>query len=399
MTRNDDRIAIAGTGPAALMAAEVLTRAGKSVHLYEKRKSPGRKLLVAGSSGLNISSSYALDEMRAHYKGANAAYWKQLFEKFSVQDWLRFVEDLGFKTFEGSGHKFFIKEMKAAGFLKKWVERLEQRGAVFHYGCEITDYHRNASGQFEMRSFETPVDGAFSAICFALGGGSYETEEKPLRWPQIFQSKGIAFAELKPSNVGYKVDWNEAFLKEAEGKPLKNVTLSSSKSSKQGELVVTRYGIEGTPVYFAAAVGENFLDLKPEWSEEEIYAKCMAVKENLSPLRRVKKKIPLSEAAMALLFHHLPKDITSDLRMLVRAIKKFPFQTTGTQPIDEAISTSGGICMEELDDGNMLKKEPGIFLAGEILDWDAPTGGFLIQACVSQGYAAGQAISFFLDSR
>jgi hypothetical protein len=198
--------------------------------------------------------------------------------------------------------------------------------------------------------------------------------------------------------VGYEAEWTEAFLKEAEGKPLKNIVLSTSKGSKQGDAMVTRYGIEGTPVYFVGKSGGATLDLLPDLDVERIVARLKAVKENRSLLRRVKKQLKLCPASFALVYHFTPRELLegTDFEALARRLKSFPLKLLGSRPLDEAISAAGGLMLSELDEHLMLKRFPGIFAAGEMLDWDAPTGGFLIQACVSQGALAGRGIVRYL---
>lgn len=199
--------------------------------------------------------------------------------------------------------------------------------------------------------------------------------------------------DFEPSNVGYEVKWNEKFLQESEGKPLKKVELQTSRGKKLGELVITRYGIEGTPVYFTGITGNAFLDLKPDLSTEQIRQKLSNTKENLSPMRRVKHLLGLSEAAESLIFHHAPIDVKNDLEKMITTIKKFPIQLEKPRPLSESISSRGGIDLTELTQDLELKKFPGIYCGGEMLNWDAPTGGFLIQACVSQGASIGRIIS------
>jgi predicted flavoprotein YhiN len=233
-----------------------------------------------------------------------------------------------------------------------------------------------------------------------LGGASYEPTENPLHWPKIFTTKAIPFTPFTPSNVGYEVGWTPAFLKEAEGLPLKDIVLTTHKGKRQGELVITRYGIEGTPVYFVGTPGPALIDLKPGLTAEAVLGKLKAVKENLSPNRRIKKQLGLSPAAQALVFHLMPRAILEDrsLIQLAHTIKAFPIELLSPRPLEEAISSKGGVSMKALDERLMLKKYPGIFLAGEMLDWDAPTGGFLIQGCVTQGFCAGLGINHYLKS-
>jgi hypothetical protein len=399
---NSKTVAVIGSGPAGLMAADMLSGAGLAVTLIEKRKAPGRKLLIAGSSGLNIGNSLPLDEFLSHYSGP-ASFWRPVLEGFPPSEWLRFVEELGHKTFEGSSGRYFVDALpradahspeKGSKLLHSWIARLEGRGVSFRYGVEVTGFEsRPGSVALELASGPAL---AFSAALFALGGGSWEPQENPVRWPRLFQERGVAFREFRSSNCGFQVAWPEAFLAEAEGLPLKTFTLATARGTRKGEAVITRYGIEGTPVYAIGAPGPAWLDLKPDLSEAELLGRLEASRENLSPIRRVKKLAGLSPAALALLFHLTPKEILSSLPDLVARIKRFPLELGRPQPLAEAISSSGGISLDELDPGFMLKRFPGVFAAGEMLDWDAPTGGFLIQACVSQGHAAGRAILDYL---
>lgn len=386
-------ILIIGSGPAALMAADVASAAGYKVSVYEKRKGPGRKLLIAGSSGLNITNSLPLPQFEQQYAGL-AQRTSAMLAGFSPQAWIEFIENLGLKTFCGTSGRYFLEEMKASKFLKAWIHCLTERGVLFFYDQELSDFsitqNLDSKNQKVRVSFSGGLQSEGDALCLALGGGSYEPQEIPLRWPPIFQTKGIGFSPFLPANVGYQVEWSEAFLKEAEGLPLKNIQFTSSRGSRKGDLIITKYGLEGTPVYAFGVAGEITLDLKPDLTESQILAKCQSVKENLSPLRRVSRHLHLCPASLALLYHQTSKPVLSDLGLLVKRIKAFPLLFKGTQSLEESISSKGGVHLEELDEQYMLRKFPGVFLAGEMLNWDAPTGGFLIQASVSQGYAAGQ---------
>lgn len=389
-------VAIVGTGPAGLMAADVVSGAGHAVSVFEKRKGAARKLLIAGSSGLNVTNSLPLAEFARHYTGP-PDFWARLFENFSPQDWIQFIESLGIGTFKGTSGRYFVEEMKAPKFLQAWMQRLRGHGVEFQFGRECEDFGRDESTGKQRLFFSGSPPLEFDAVCFCLGGGSYEPDENPLRWPAMFKAKSVGFIEFTSSNVGFQIAWTAAFLKEAEGLPLKNITLTSRKGRRQGEAVITKYGMEGTPVYAVGVAGPATLDLKPDLSVEQILDKCRAVKENLSPIRRVKKQLKLGPAALALLFHFTPEPALKDLERLARHIKEFPLEFLNAQPLAEAISSAGGLHLAELDEKLMLRKFPGIFVAGEMLDWDAPTGGFLIQACASQGYRAGHGILRFLE--
>ncbi len=198
--------------------------------------------------------------------------------------------------------------------------------------------------------------------------------------------------------MGYQVEWKQEFLKEAEGLPLKRVIVTSSRASREGDAMVTRYGIEGTPIYFAGMTGEVTIDLKPDLTAEQVAKRLSGAKENLSLIRRSKKLLGLCPASQALLFHHLPRELleSGEIARFARAVKAFPLRLGAPQPLDEAISSSGGLELGELDDALMLRRHPGLFAAGEMLDWDVPTGGFLIQGCVATGFLAAQGILRFL---
>jgi predicted flavoprotein YhiN len=238
--------------------------------------------------------------------------------------------------------------------------------------------------------FENAPEAAVTGLF--LGGGSWE-DAVPL-WPEAMKRAGVRVKDFSPANVGYEVEWSEAFLKEAEGKPLKNIVFKNRHGEKAGELVVTRYGLEGTPVYFLGDSGEAFLDLKPGLTESEILTRLSAVRENWAPFRRVQKLLSLPEASLALLYHHTPESVRGNLEALVRQIKHFPVELLRPRPLLEAISSTGGIDLDEvsMEVGHELelKRFPGVFVGGEMLDWWAPTGGFLIQAAVTQGAMAGR---------
>ncbi len=379
------------------MAADVLSRHGARVTLFDKRKSAGRKLLVAGSSGLNITNSLPLEEFVQHYRGGTREFWLRVIGSFTPSDWIAFIEDLGFKTFEGTSRRHFIEEMKASRFLQAWITRLSVQGVTFSLGQECTDFAIDTTGD---RSAGLPqlrfADGSqrnFDAVLFALGGASWEPQETPLRWPPIFRSKQLRFDEFQPSNVGYRVAWSAGMIEEADGKPLKTIRMRTALGERAGDAMITRYGIEGTPVYFVGTAGTALMDLKPDLSEAQLLKKLQSVKENLSPIRRVQKTLSLSPAAQALVFHHAPRErLGDDLSKWAALMKAFPLELLGPQPLTEAISSSGGLSLEELDDQFMLKRFPGIYCAGEMLNWDVPTGGFLIQACVAQGMLAARGI-------
>jgi uncharacterized flavoprotein (TIGR03862 family) len=366
-----------------MAATQALAHA--DVTLFERRPGAGRKLLIAGSSGLNITHAGPIEDFVPHYRGADPVYWSGLLKEYGPADWISFIEkQIGLETFIGTSERAFVREMKASGLLKRWLGWLEERGVRIETGRELRDFSDAAELRFSDGSAE-PFDRAI----LALGGGSWEST--PPLWPELFRKKGFTVEPFLPSNVGFEVAWKEKFLSECEGKPLKSIALETARGSKRGELVVTRTGLEGTPLYFLGVPGDAWLDLKPDLTEAEVLARLQSVRENLSPLRRAKKLLALSEAAQGLLFHHGSTESHADLAVLARTIKHFPLTLLRARPLEEAISSSGGLALSELDlSTHRLKRMPRIACVGEMLNWDAPTGGYLIQACISQGARAGR---------
>lgn len=382
------RVAIIGSGPTGLIAASLLSVDPRfEIDLYERRSGFGRKLLVAGSSGLNISHHLPPDTFAAQYLGSSPEFWKSLLKDFGREDWIHFLEnDLGMETFLGTSDRYFVKEMKASNLLTRWKKKLEASKVSFHTNSELTDFEtlKNPSaGRLEFKLRFGEAYATFDKVIFALGGGSWENA--PPIWPTLFRRKGFQVHPFEPANTGYSVEWKEAFLKEAEGKPLKKIRFGNQNGEKLGELVVTHYGLEGTPVYFLGTSGPAWIDLKPDLTEAAIRARLESVRENLAPIRRVKKNLELCEAAQALLFHHLSETERKDLPTLVARIKKFPLTLGLPRPLSESISSRGGLDFESVAPTLELRDLPGAYAGGEMLDWHAPTGGFLIQATVSMG--------------
>lgn len=384
------RVAVVGTGPAGLMAASTLAKAGVAVTLFEKNKGPGHKLLIAGGSGLNVSNALPPAEFTTHYSGNIG--WIDLFGKFSVADWLGFIATLGLETFEGTSGRYFVREMKASGLLRRWLDALEKAAVIFHYNAECAGWETSAP-KITLH-FHEQASQTFDAVLFALGGGSWLKEEA--RWPGLFTKHGIAVLPFRSANAGFSVAWGKKFISEAANQPLKNIEFHSRLGRKKGDLMITEYGIEGTPVYFLGESGACSIDLKPDLEEKEITARLDSVRENLSPLRRAAKKLYLEKTTLALLYHHAPPAALESNAALAHAIKTFPLVLGDARPLTEAISSLGGINLDEIDSDFQLRKTPGVFVAGEMLDWHAPTGGFLIQACVSQGFAAAQGVLKYL---
>lgn len=380
-------VLVVGAGPAGLMAATALSENGANVLLCEKQKALGRKLLIAGGSGLNVSSALPLPELLRYFEGPEID-WLNLFKKFSVADWLEFLAKLGLKTFKGTSNRYFVEELKATNLLKRWLEMLEGRLVQFKTECEVVALRRENDSTLVIQ-LASGEELRCAAVVLALGGASWLAQGDAAMWTHMFSGTKINLKPFTPANCGFSVAWKPEFLSEVGRQPLKNVELQTTKGSRKGDMMITDYGVEGTPVYAVGETGLCFLDLKPDLSAAAVAARLGASGEKLSPLRRAVKALKLDAVRTALLFHHSPSEALASTEAIAVAIKKFPLVLREPRPLSEAISSRGGIALSEVDEHFMLKKIPGVFVAGEMLDWHAPTGGFLIQACVSQGYVAG----------
>jgi uncharacterized flavoprotein (TIGR03862 family) len=376
---------VVGSGPAGLMAASVARAHGASVTVLERRPGLGRKLLIAGSSGLNISHDAPIEEFLDYYRARSLSRGAACDDRllgavleFPSEAWVQFVRSLGHECFVGTSGRWFVREMKASQLLQSWTGKLRSQGVEFLPSHPI----ETPEALEELRAHH-------DSVVLALGGASWE--DSPPRWPAMLEALGVSVSSFTPSNVGHEVDFPTELLREAEGKPIKNCTLTTRLGSRQGELVITRYGLEGTPMYFVGTPGDATLALKPELSLDDWMALLRRpMRENLSPMRKLKKIGGLSEAALALIYHLTPASIRDQLTTLGLRVHAFPIRLGKPRPLEEAISSTGGVRWDELDQRLMLRKLPGVFCAGEMIDWDAPTGGFLIQASVALGARAGR---------
>jgi uncharacterized flavoprotein (TIGR03862 family) len=372
------------------MTADGLAVAGHAVTVVERRPNIAWKLFIAGGSGLNISNNLPLEAFAKHYSGPSS-HWLACLQDFPAQAWLQFIEQkLGIGTFLGTSNRYFVETMHAALLVRQWRRRLEDLSVRFLVKTPCIDFQKREAG-WELFAPDRSL-GIFDQLVFALGGGSYEPGDQPLAWPSLFTNKGVTFRPFTPSNTGYEVAWSAAFLQEAEGQPIKNICLRSVRGERKGDLVITNYGLEGTPIYFAGRSGAITLDLKPDLSFEQVRERLQKSRENLSPMRRAQKFLQLCTGSKALLFHMAPREQIMDLEVLAALIKAFPLELGAPRPLTESISAAGGLAWENFDEGLMLRHHPGIYCAGEMLDWDAPTGGFLIQGCVAQGHWVSQSV-------
>ena len=393
-------IAVIGAGPAGLMAAEILSADGARVTIYDRMPSVGRKFLLAGRGGLNLTHSEPFDAFLARYREA-APHLRAAIEAFPPEALRAWSEALGQPTFVGSSGRVFPQAMKASPLLRAWLRRLDQSGVRLALRHRWTGW--NANGEL---LFETP-EGLASvkpdATVIALGGASWPKLGADGGWIDSFKARGIEIAPLRSANSGFRVGWSDLFRDRFEGQPLKGVALSFGGETVRGEATITRDGIEGGAIYALSAPlrdavlahGEAVLHvaLRPDLAKPDLITRVSAPRRKQSMLTYLRKAVGLSPVAIGLLQEAAIAAglnlSAMDSETLATFINAVPIKLTGVAPIERAISTAGGIAFNEIDAHYMLRKLPGVFVAGEMLDWEAPTGGYLLQACFATGAAAG----------
>ncbi len=392
-------VLVVGGGPAGLRAAELISGAGLRTVLADQMRSVGRKFLVAGRGGLNLTHSEPIEDFVGRY-GEPTERWQKLLADFSPTDLRAWANDLGIETFIGTSQRVFPVSKQAAPLLRRWIERLREQGVSFRPQHRLTAFRHSNEGDWEI-DFETPEGHLFQrarSVILALGGASWPQTGSDGAWIQPVTQAGISITPLAPANCGYEIAWPPEFLAQAEGQPLKNIAVSAGGESISGELLITKYGLEGGSLYQlgrtlrAEARPEIVIDLKPAFSVEQLAAKIRHAKGDQLLLQAV-QAWRLSSAAEALLKLRLPFASAISLATLTKA---FVLPLIGPRPIAEAISTAGGVAWEGLDENLMLRRCPGIFCAGEMIDWDAPTGGYLLQGCFATGTRAARGALQFL---
>lgn len=395
-------VAVIGGGPAGLMAADVLSAAGHAVHLYEAKPSLGRKFLMAGKSGLNITKSEYNDVFLNQYTNTKGVFEKAI-ASFLSRDVLDWCHALGIETFTGSSGRVFPKAMKASPLLRAWLARLTAQGVRVHRRHRWTGFD---SGQL---CFETP-EGARrvspEVVVFALGGKSWSRLGSDGAWCEAFAGLGVRLQPFLPSNCGFDCGWDAHFAERFAGEPVKGATARFGDHSVRGDFMVTRSGVEGGIIYPIAAAVRNallqtgaasiLLDLKPDVSLAKLEKSLARPRGGASLSNHLRKTARLAGVKAGLLRFAGGDLDANDPATLAMRIKRLPLAVIRPRPIDEAISTAGGVMADNLDHGLMLKAHPGFFVAGEMLDWDAPTGGYLLTACLATGKVAGEAARDYL---
>jgi uncharacterized flavoprotein (TIGR03862 family) len=425
------KVAIIGGGPTGLMAAQVLVDAGLAVHLYDAIPSVGRKFLLAGKGGLNLTHSEDADRFASRF-GARRPQIERLLQGFGPEQLRAWAKGLGIDTFIGTSGRVFPTDMKAAPLLRAWLHRLrhpieqqaEEGGVRFHMRHRWLGW---AADGHTLR-FETPqgeVEVTADAVVLALGGGSWARLGSNGAWVSLLAARGVHVAPLLPANCGFDVvsparsdaantvGWSQHFTSRFAGHPLKSVAIAFTASTGQafkrrGEFVATQTGVEGSLIYAASSLlrdGINaqghatlHLDLLPDHSPERVLAEASHPRGSRSLSSHLKSRLGLEGIKMALLHEILSKDDLNQPTQLAAAIKALPLHLVAARPLIEAISSAGGVPFEVLDDGLMLQALPGVFCAGEMLDWEAPTGGYLLTACFASGKAAGEGAVRYLQA-
>jgi uncharacterized flavoprotein (TIGR03862 family) len=401
VTSSQVSVAIIGAGPAGLMAAEVLVQGGAGVTVYDAMPSAGRKFLMAGRGGLNLTHSEPLPAFLTRY-GKAMPQLAAAIEAFSPQALREWSEALGQPTFVGSSGRVFPEAFKASPLLRAWLRRLDAIGVQFAMRHRWSGWDEHGRLLFETPDGPRTVDSR--ATVLALGGASWPRLGSTGSWVQILAAKGVAISELRPANCGFTVDWSDIFRDRFQGHPLKGVALTFGPHIVRGEAVITRTGIEGGAIYALSAdlrdailsSGQATLRiaLRPDLQMNDLIARLSAPKGKQSFSNWLRKAGQLSPVGIGLLQEaamasgvSLSSLSPASLAELINAV---PIKLNGTAPIARAISTAGGIAFSEIDADFMIRRLPGIFAAGEMLDWEAPTGGYLLQASFATGAAAGK---------
>jgi hypothetical protein len=410
MFGNENHVAVIGAGPAGLMAAEVLAQGGVGVAVYDAMPSAGRKFLMAGRGGLNLTHSEPFPAFLARYREA-ASLLEPAISAFPPDRLREWSETLGQPTFAGSSGRVFPKAFKASPLLRAWLRRLDAQGVRFAFRHRWSGWDDHGRLNFETPEGERAIEA--DATVLALGGASWPRLGSDGAWTKLLTERGVSISPLRPANCGFLVKWSDVFKQRFEGQPLKSGAFKFGTETVRGEAIVTRGGIEGGAIYALsaqlreaiAASGEARLQiaLRGDLATDELAKRLSTPRGKQSLSSFLRKRAGLSPVAIGLLQE---ATISSGGRSLASLppnelaefINAVPIRLTGTAPIARAISTAGGIALDELDRNFMLRRLSGVFAAGEMLDWEAPTGGYLLQASFATGAAAGRGVRQWLES-
>ncbi|HMV27816.1 MAG TPA: TIGR03862 family flavoprotein [Anaerolineales bacterium] len=396
-------VAIIGGGPAGLMAAEVLSQnADLQIDVYDAMPSLGRKFLMAGKSGLNLTHSEPFEKFVSRYSRKEVEAWLHAFTPDNLRTW---AKELGVDTFVGTSGRVFPVGMKASPLLRAWIQRLSASGVTFHLRHKLSGLPADTSLHFETPNGNVTVKA--DAVILALGGGSWRKLGSDGAWVEWLSQAGVKVEPLRPANCGFDVAWSSVFKEKFDGQPVKSVIVSFGAFHQQGEFIITQEGVEGSLVYAASALLRDAieasgtatmtLDLAPDRTEAQLVERLSKPRGSRSMASHLEKAVGIKGVKAGLLREFVPKEeFTNEVR-LAFYIKNLPVPLVATRPLDEAISSAGGVRFEMLDQGLMLKHHPGIFCAGEMIDWEAPTGGYLLSACFASGRWAGAGVKKWLS--
>lgn len=395
-TSHTPTAAVIGGGPAGLMAAEQLAQGGVAVTVYDGMRSVGRKFLLAGRGGLNITHSEPFEQFLQRY-GRSQPQLTPLLTTFGPDELRAWVHDLGIETFVGSSGRVFPTEMKAAPLLRAWLKRLRTSGVSFQMQHRWLGWSEEGVLRFATPRGEKSVQA--DAVILALGGASWPKLGSDGGWVPLLQAQGVEIAPLLPANCGFDVGWSGFFREKFAGSPVKTAVLHHQNFQQRGEFVITETGVEGSLIYAASAQLRDeilangraicHLDLLPDRTEAQIFKSLTKPRGSRSLSSHLQSRLHLKGVKAGLLRELVPAANFADPGKLAAAIKALPMTLTAPRPLAEAISTAGGVTFAALDDMLMLHSMPGVFCAGEMLDWEAPTGGYLLTACFASGRAAG----------
>ncbi len=402
-------VAIVGGGPAGLMAAEFLSQSGIHVDLYDAMPSVARKFLLAGKGGMNITHSEPIEIFLSRY-GAHRKHIEPLINTFKPEDLREWVHALGLETFVGSSGRVFPTDMKAAPLLRAWLRRLREAGVNFHMRHRWCGWDENDALRFTTPTGENFVKA--DAVVLALGGGSWPKLGANGDWVPLLTQRGVAVSTLQPSNCGFDIGWSEHFRTRFAAHPVKSVAVTFADSQgrtyrQQGEFIITDTGIEGSLIYAMSAhlrdaittKGEItiYLDLEPDRDLPRIIQQ-LSQPRGSKTLAKHLRRVGIEGVKAGLLREGLMDQDSNDAVQLANLIKALPLKLIAPRPIEEAISSAGGVKFKALDNQLMLHALPGVFCAGEMLDWEAPTGGYLLTACFASGRVAGSGAIAWLDA-
>jgi uncharacterized flavoprotein (TIGR03862 family) len=402
-------LVIIGGGPAGLMAAEVARARGIEVDVYEAKGSVGRKFLIAGKGGMNLTHGEARPDFDGRYaeRAREVGAWLDDFDADALREWAR---GLGVETFVGSSGRVFPSDLKAAPLLRGWVHRLRESGVRFHVHHRWVGWTDQGALRFATPDGERVVSA--QAIVLALGGGSWPQLGSDGAWQTLLSQRGVDVAPLQPSNCGFDIGWSDYLASHYAGSPLKPVAAHWRDASghghmRQGECVITQTGIEGSLIYALSATLRDAiakhgkttleLDLAPDRTLERLQHDLDKPRGSRSLSEHLRRQTGLSGVKAALLHEVLDKAQLNDPATLARTIKRLPLRLKQPRPMEEAISSAGGVRLEAMNDALMLNALPGVFCAGEMLDWEAPTGGYLLTACFASGYRAGHEAAAWIN--